>query len=346
MAEDSLQSRFKLICDKSPHEGLKQLDAFLSSVAPGDLVTRAELFRLASFAARLANEMVSAADLSLQALTVAEASTDTASRVTAGMTHAYNLFLLGENDEALDLIASLDGGGDQQLTARILFQEATILARTGRVGEAAVRFAEANKMAEVIDDLLLSAMISKNLGLLSVQAGDHGEARDHFLKALDRFQQLGNIQEVHSSTVALGTAALKTGDLPEAFRYLNEGEAGLASLAGDDFELKRSRCEALIVAGLFSEAAETAEEAAQRCLEAGLAADGAEIEHMAAAAWLDAGDFDAARESAERARQALLRSRIVRRGRRQRGCSPWRLTTIAASGRAPTRLRPRSPRPK
>ena len=291
--------------DVDPSAALTQLPGVLEILETD--MERAEVLRIASLAARATNDVSKALELSTSALELAGLPDDRVLRTNLELTHAYNLFLSGAAQDALERVEALDPEGDDLLAARISFQLGTLLARMGSSRRAAEAFAAAEPRAQRADQPPLVAMIHKNRGMLAAQNNEHMEAQLHFKQALTLFEQLGIDYEVAFARHALAVASAKAGDYPTAFRYFDESSTDIARVSGADFESRRDYCEALLSVGLYTRAARAAAEAADSCIEAGLLADAAEIMLLEASAWLSADELDVAEARARRAAKMFER---------------------------------------
>ncbi len=303
-----LVARFQAAYEASPTAALSSLDDYLGHPdAQADPEVRAGVLRHASLAARVAAKPERATELSRQAVDAASQSGSAARLAEAQMTHAYNLFLGGDTSAALEVITSIDAGDDKSLAGRVGYQHGLILARSGATEEAQNKFDQARHTALAEGDDVLLAMVERSAGMMAAQRDDHISATVHFSRALELYVAMGNAIDSAWVKLNLAIAAAKSDQLPEAFQLFNESSVELVNRTDSDFEFKRSYCDALMRAGMFSEAARIADEAAVQCIEAGMKADAAETLVIAAAAWLEVAQYELAvsrgRQSADAFRQ-------------------------------------------
>ena len=305
MEGSALLAEFEKLAESDPPSALERLDAFVERTDRSSS-ERVELYRLASLAARASNDAMRAFQLSTMAMDHIDVETcDRVQRVGVELTHAYHEYLIGDAERALRRVSSLDPGSDPGLGAKIAFQHGALLHRSGHTAEADAKYADAGRLAEHSRDRPLMAMIHKNRGVVAAHDHRFDEAQTHFTRALELFEELDISYEIAFVQHSIAVAAAEMGDLPKAFRHFRSSSEAVTELTGSNFESRRDYCEALLVAGLYSEAAVVAGEAARRCAEAGLRVDAAEIMLVAASAWLAAGRIEDASRAAAAAKAAF-----------------------------------------
>ena len=283
---------FETLCRNDPLDALSRLSEVLANA---DDAYRSSIYRCAALAARQTNEL-DQSDRFLERA-IAAAANDPELLAEAELTRSYNLFLRGRGDAALALVEQLKSERPQ-LRARISFQHGTLLARSGRAGDALTIFRRAGQLAAGIGDDLLVALVAKNLGSVAIETSALATAAKELTKARAGFEALGLRAEVGFVDRSLGLVAAQQGDLPTAFARLEQAAATVTELTGSDFESQRALCDALLQAGLYEEAAETARRAAEDCRASGLMLDAAELATTEVAALIDLARFDQAAEAA------------------------------------------------
>ncbi len=289
-------AEYARLCQSAPSKALEELPLVLAEIS--DPTIRSEMYRVAALAARGANDLDRSNRYLEEAQNEARIAGDDGAETAALLTTSYNMFLGGQSDAALTILADLRAPNDPGLAARIAFQRGTILARTGRRAEALSLFQDAGDAADAADDGLLRARVDQNLGMMAAEGGDVVGARSHLLAARSRFADMSLDFEVAFAEHNLGLAEAYVGNLPEAFTYFEQAGEKIRELAGNDFEAKTGHCRALMTAGLFTEAATLAGQAAQQCVDAGLAVDAAEMALLESLAWLESDELGRAEQRA------------------------------------------------
>ncbi|MEM7275939.1 MAG: hypothetical protein AAF547_22880, partial [Actinomycetota bacterium] len=298
---------FESLSRAEPQRAVDEAEAYLEAhrTGDGDLAVEAAMLRNAALAARAVRDL----DLSNRYASAATATADraghSAHRTRAQLTLAYNYFLAGERDRAVDLVMSLDGGSDDLLQAQVGMQQATILGRMARSEEAIAALTSALEFVRRTDDRYVESQILKNRGMFNARIGAYEAAIEDTMAAHGLCQSLELDFEAAFCTHNVGLAASYVGDLPRAFGAFEEAERQIRALAGSDFESKAGHCRALISAGLFHEAAAMAASAADRCDRAGFLLDGAETRMLEARAWLEADEVERAQAAAAGAASAF-----------------------------------------
>jgi tetratricopeptide (TPR) repeat protein len=194
--------------------------------------------------------------------------------------------------------ASRDLGPDHP---QIHAQLALVYARLGRYDHALASNAVALASAERLGDLSRVALILSNRAIDQCYRGEHAAAERDLRRALGLSEQLGQRFAALDTTHNLAWVLSRRGRLPEALALFDEAEAGLAEQGAALAQYQLDRAEALLLAGLATEARALAAGAAQE-----LAADGdqghcADALLLEARAALLAGDAPGAAAAAGRA---------------------------------------------
>ena len=304
MQPAEIEREYQGLTGSDPASALQQLPEVLDRHAStgGDDGGRARLLRQAALAARATRDLRRSTELAEEGIDRAEAIGDHNAATMLSLTIAYNHFLEGDAEAAIDLVESLDGLGDHLLAATIDFQKATIFGRLGRLEEAASTLEAANEQVRASREPYLQIQILKNLGMVRVRQGacetaERATREAHRIAAGEQLDFEAAFCE-HN----LGLIASHAGDLPTAFAHFERAERQILRLSGSDFESKASHCRALLSAGLFREAAAMASAAADQCESAGFLADAADSRMIESGALLELRDLDGAGDSARRAR--------------------------------------------
>jgi CHAT domain-containing protein/tetratricopeptide (TPR) repeat protein len=178
-------------------------------------------------------------------------------RATLGAT----LVMAGRTRQGL---AELNGAADQArggLLARIRLRRAHVLSVVGRHGEALVDLQRALAGARREGDVLWEARILNNRCLVHIAVGALSRADADAEAASRLFEEIGqaleSVQAFHNGAIV----ASRRGDLPAALRLLDTAERRYRALGVFEPELIIDRGQALLAAGLATEALESAENA-------------------------------------------------------------------------------------
>ncbi len=281
-----------------PKKASVELRRQLDETPLDDGLRRSRLLTALGLAWREQGDLDRASDLFARAAEAGRSVGHAGAEVRARLSLAGNLIIQGRLDEALVTVEALDHGGDADLRYRIASQLGIILARSGRVPEAGEALEAALEAARSLGNRSESAATLHNLGMLRLQQGRLDDALDHTEQARVLFAESGLPYKVAYCDHNLALISATMGDLPAAFDLFERAERQIREFVGIDFEAKSSYCRALLAAGLFTEAASAAGDAASRCDEAGLRLDGAEARLLQASALVSAGRHDKAAEAA------------------------------------------------
>ena len=214
------------------------------------------------------------------------------------MSLAASLSYSGEFGRSLELAARavtlLDG--DDKVVA--MSQQAGLLQRAGRNPEALRAFDAALDAAAGSSDTTLVGEIWTNRGVLLGWAGEIDAAEADTRRALDLFESQGWTKRAADMRHNLAWLAARRGDLVESFRRFDEAEQVYTSLGVSSAAVFPDRAEALLAAGLPSEALILAERSVQGLQAQGDDVDAAEALMLVARAALLAGDVDRAAAAA------------------------------------------------
>ena len=142
-----------------------------------------------------------------------------------------------------------------------LGQQAGLLARSGRHGEALEAFTVALEAASNSIDELVCGELWMNRGVLYGWAGEIEAAEHDTRNGLDVFERLGHTKRAADLRHNLAWLAGRRGDLVEAFRRFDEAERQYEQLGLTSAAIFPDRSEVLLAAGLSREALALAERA-------------------------------------------------------------------------------------
>lgn len=225
----------------------------------------------------------------------------------AVLTQSGSLHLAGRVDDALVALGRISGGAPPAMLAKIEFQRSVILAREGRTVEALSGFAAALPFFERAGDDRFTALCHQNSGNIHLERGDVPAAIVDFEEARRRFDRIGLLTPTAAMEHNLGRALGYSGRMPEAWAHLERAERSFEVLTGGSWEVRASKCELLIQAGLYSAAAALARQASEELSRSGHELERAEADLWEAIARLSLGDADAAVTCAARAAGAFER---------------------------------------
>ncbi len=304
---EDLEAGYEQLSRSDPAVALDQLTETLDALDQLDAepAARGRVLRHAALAARSMRDLSRSQGLIDQALELAAADGDDKGIVLHNLTKSFNHMLTGQDEEAIALVSSLDGGDDQTLQTMIDVQKATILGRLGRNRDAIETLDRTVDRLGATGDGFVTMQTFKNRGMFLARDGQYERSVDDARQALTLAEELDLDFEAAFCRHNIGLAASYAGDLPEAFEHFTAAERRMRELAGSDFEAKAGHCRALLTAGLFTDAAEMADEAATACEAADHHVDGADTWLLAASAWLEAGRPDHAADRANRARRTF-----------------------------------------
>jgi tetratricopeptide (TPR) repeat protein len=147
------------------------------------------------------------------------------------------------------------------LLGRVLHRRGIVLWILGRYPAALEDFRRAISVLQPADDRVWTARALEGRGLVYLAMGSPGTADADFLDAGHLFTETG--QELASVHAVLnrGVAASRSGDLPAALSFFDEAAARYRALNVPTPGLSLDRCDALLAAGLTSEALAEADSA-------------------------------------------------------------------------------------
>ncbi len=309
-----------------PADALKRIGEILDL---GEIVgiNLVRIFQAGGLASRLVGDLDRSNRFLRQALDLAVELDDETGIVQANITRAGNSLLAGSPEKAIERLHSLGTPNDPELAARLSLQLGTIYARTARFEEAVGHFTRALEAADQAGDQRLMAATTKNRGMLRTYSGQYREATHDFETARSIFADLGLDIEVAYCDHNLGLIADYSGDLRKALHLFASAEGQIATLAGSQWEVQASRCDALLHAGLAAEAAELASEIAEEMQQADHELDRSEALITWAKAEMLRGDLATAHDVATKAIEScteqgrsdwLAQARIVQNQARSR----------------------------
>ena len=276
-----------------PADALKRIGEILKLGEIGG-VNLVRILQAGGLASRLAGDLDRSNRYLKRALVLASEIDDETGIVQANITRAGNSLLAGSAESAIERLQSLGMPKDPELAARLSLQLGTIYARTAHFEEAVEHFTRALEAAAQAGDQRLIAATTKNRGMLRTYSGEYREAARDFETARSIFKDLGLEIEVAYCDHNLGLIADFSGDLHQALRLFAKAEKQIADLAGSQWEVQASRCDALLHAGLAAEAAELSREIADEMLQADHKLDRSEALITWAKAEMLRGDFGVA----------------------------------------------------
>lgn len=188
--------------------------------------------------------------------------------------------------------------------ARIQLRRAHVLNVLGRHDEALDDLRKALAVVRQSGDVLWQARILSNRSLVHLTLGALGKADDDARAAELLFDQLGQALESAQAGHNRGIVAARRGDIPAALRLLDRAALRYADLGVLEPDLVIDTGQALLAAGLATEAVDAAATALNDGRRQPVKA--AELLLFASAAGLADGQLEAARGWAERAHRMFL----------------------------------------
>jgi tetratricopeptide (TPR) repeat protein len=237
----------------------------------------------------------------------------------ASLTLSGSLHLSGDAAAALAAIAAAAEGATGVFAAKTDFQRATVLAREGHHDEALDGYRAALPVLEAAGETRFVALCHQNAGNVLLEAGDVTAALDRFTAAAELFRRLDLLMPVAMMEHNIGRAHGYAGRVAAALDHLARAEEQLEDLTAGSWEIKASKCELLLQAGLHADALALADRADTELEAAGLEMERAEAVLWRAVATLEIGDAAVAGELARKAAELFRRQ--------QRG--PWALQADA-----------------
>ena len=255
-------------------------------------VERVELLRVMGNACRELRQVDDSIRHLSSSLDAAIALDDAQLEGLASMSLAASLSYSGEFERSLELatraVSLLDG--DDKVAA--MSQRAGLLHRAGRHSDALTAFTAALDVAT--SDSTVVADLLTNRGALLGLAGEIEAAEADTQRALELYESQGWTKRAADLRHNLAWLAARRGDLVESFRRFDAAEQVYTSLGVSSASVFPDRAEALLAAGLTSEALAVAERSAHGLQAQGDDVDAAEALMLVARAALLAGDVDRA----------------------------------------------------
>ena len=290
-----------------PTEVLEQANDLLQS--RDDDEPAAIALRARALARRCTGDLTGAIIDLTQAVKVAEAASLPRRVGEARMSLVVALADAGRTSDALDeaeRARPLLKGAD---LSRLLAQRALVLQRIGRYEDALACYRQSLPGLRKDGDSLWEARLLGNRGPMRAYLGDHRGAVNDLKRCAAVAEANGLWNQLARAWQNLGFAMSLVGDVPAALELLdNAAEVG-QQRGFDESSLVLDRAEALLAAGLGSEAADWASTALLGLDERGLAYDAAEARLLFARAALSAGRPQDARAAAERAATEFAQQR-------------------------------------
>ncbi len=282
----------------SPKRVLAEGAELLDALDRTEHATRSIILRAMGLAARWAATLGDSIDYLEGAADAAGRADNPVLAAEARLSLSGSQAIAGDMTAALETLQVARSVDDPAMAARADFQLGSIHARMANRKEALAAWDQALPAFEASGDRMRQAMTLHNRGHLLVYSGDLDMAERELTLARDIFDDLGIRAEAAGAQQNLGLVALYRGDIATALRRFDESEARVQELTGAAYEVQVSHCEALMSAGLYTDAAHMAAAARRQMREAGLGADAAEATLALATAQLRAGKMRSARESA------------------------------------------------
>jgi tetratricopeptide (TPR) repeat protein len=290
-----------------PTEVLEQANSLLQS--RDDDEPAAVALRARALARRCTGDLTGAILDLTQAVKVAEAASLPRRVGEARMSLVVALADAGRTADALEeaeRARPLLKGAD---LSRLLAQRALVLQRIGRYEDALACYRQSLPGLRKDGDSLWEARLLGNRGPMRAYLGDHRGAVNDLKRCAAVAEANGLWNQLARAWQNLGFAMSLVGDVPAALELLdNAAEVG-QQRGFDDSSLVLDRAEALLAAGLGSEAADWASTALLGLDERGLAYDAAEARLLFARAALSAGRPQDARSAAEQAASEFAQQR-------------------------------------
>ncbi len=147
------------------------------------------------------------------------------------------------------------------MAGRVLYRRGAVLWILGRYLAALSDFRRAINVLQPANDRVWTARALEGRGLVHLAIGSPGRADDDFVAAGHLFaeahQELETVRAVHNR----GVAAARSGDLPRALSIFDEAASRYRALNVWALDLSLDHCDALLAAGLTSEALAEADKA-------------------------------------------------------------------------------------
>jgi tetratricopeptide (TPR) repeat protein len=166
---------------------------------------------------------------------------------------------------AFDRAVQLSSG---LLLGRVLHRRGNVLWILGRHAAALDDFRRAVGVLRRAGDQVWTARALNGRGLVYVAVGSLGRADADFVAAGRLFAEAGQELEAAYTVLNRGVAASRLGDFPAALSFFDEAASRYQALNGPTPDLSLDRCDALLAAGLVSDALAEADAAVHDIEEA------------------------------------------------------------------------------
>ena len=294
------------LADANPPEALDIATALAAEGhEAGDVAGEAMALRAVGLAARNLGDIERSLEALTQGVELAESIDDAVLAAQVQTTLGPTLLYAGRSDEAIAVLEAAAGALEGVDRAKALSQLGGVMARMTRFPEAAEILEKAAGEFEAAGDDEWLAHVLTNLGLVNAYASDLNDALRNTLRARDIYDSIGHSYRVGNTTHNLGFIAMKAGRIGEALRHFEEAEQILAELDQDLGELLTDHCEALMAAGVYSDAVVIARRCVESMSAGGMEVGRAEAELMLSHAAFLAGEYEAAEGAAQRANSAF-----------------------------------------
>jgi len=147
------------------------------------------------------------------------------------------------------------------LRGRVLHRRGIALWTLGQNDAALEDFRQAISVLQRADDRVWTARALEGRGLVHLAIGSPGSADADFVAAGRLFAEARQDLEAVRTVLNRGVAASRSGDLPAALSFFDEAAARYRRLNVPTLDLTVDRCDALLAAGLTTEALAEADEA-------------------------------------------------------------------------------------
>lgn len=251
------------------------------------------------------------------------------------------LAFAGRIGEALAMLDSARAKARGADGARIGVRRGALLRLAGQSEKATIELRAAARVLGAAKDPIWEVRALVNLAEALTDLSRTKEA-EHALIRAEKLQTAADLPfEAAMARQIRGLVAALEGRIPDALTHYEVAERGYAAAGARPADLSEARAAALLAAGLFRDAAKSAQEAVTLLRRPG--ASPSYLAHAlvrAAAAALAVGDADAARSAGEEALQLFIRQHrergaiqarfVIGQARRARGERSRRLLTVLA----------------
>ncbi|MDJ0664488.1 MAG: CHAT domain-containing protein [Acidimicrobiia bacterium] len=295
------------LADANPPEAFAVATALAAEATDaGDVHGEAMALRALGLAARNIDEIDRSVDALERGVALARSLDDIELVAQIQTTLGPTLLYAGRSEDAISVLRSAIAALEGVDRAKALSQLGGVMARMTRFPEAASLLEQAVQEIEAAGDDEWLAHVLTNLGLVHAYSGDTRKAERNTLRAQALYHRLGHDSSVGILTHNLGFIAMRDGRVGEALQHFRTAEDALSELGQALGELLTDHCEALMLAGLYTDAMAVA----QRCvgvmrdsnMEVGLAEARLMLSH---AAFL-AGEYETARLAAAEAQGSFI----------------------------------------